>query len=169
MKQFCILKMPKSYCVSLIMVAMTTYVLINIFHKVHFLPVKFVMVYEKKYEFPGESNISKSLEKKLKKNAWCKRLNLWRCGNEITFNLSVDKDKPHNSHIQCIAMIHVYHKLKYRVGKMFISHKAGQYFHNLCILISALMYKKTKFLFKFQNFHPNTNIPKISLPYHRFW
>ena len=47
-KQFCILHMSISYCVSLIMVTITRYVFNNIFQTEHFSAVKFsIMGYEK--------------------------------------------------------------------------------------------------------------------------
>ena len=45
-KQFCILQLPISYRVSLLMVTMTRYVFINIFQTEHFSAVKFAMGYE---------------------------------------------------------------------------------------------------------------------------
>ena len=47
-KQFCVLQVPISYCVSLIMVTITRQVFINIFQTKHFSAVKFTMGYEKK-------------------------------------------------------------------------------------------------------------------------
>ena len=46
-KQFCILQLPISYCVSLIMVNITRDIFINIFQTEHFSAVKFAMGYEK--------------------------------------------------------------------------------------------------------------------------
>ena len=46
-KQICILQLPISYCVSLIMVTITRHIFINIFQMEHFSVVKFAMGYEK--------------------------------------------------------------------------------------------------------------------------
>ena len=63
-----ILKLPKSYCVSLIMVTITRHVFINIFQTGHFSAVKFAVGYDKnKYELSCDSKISKSLKKMLKR------------------------------------------------------------------------------------------------------
>ena len=50
-KQFCILQLPISYCVSLIMVTITGHVFINFFQTDHFLALKFYMSYEKNMSF----------------------------------------------------------------------------------------------------------------------
>ena len=63
-RQFCILQLPISYCVSLIMVTITRHVFINFFQREHFSAVKFAMGYEKKYDLSCDSKISKSLKKK---------------------------------------------------------------------------------------------------------
>ena len=46
-KQFCILQLPVSYCVSLIMITITRHIFINIFQMELFSAVKFAMGYEK--------------------------------------------------------------------------------------------------------------------------
>ena len=72
----------------------------------------------------------------------------------------VDKKKRRIYEVACCV---------YKQGwkKLFISHKAGQFSHNLYVFF---MYKKTKFPCKFQNFPPNTNIsPWISLPNYPFF
>ena len=51
MKRFCILKLPISYCVSLIMVTITRHIFINFFQTEHLLEVKFAMGYEKNMRF----------------------------------------------------------------------------------------------------------------------
>ena len=51
MKQFCLLPLPTSYCVSLIMVTITRHIFINIFQAECFSAVKFVMGYEKNMVF----------------------------------------------------------------------------------------------------------------------
>ena len=50
-KQFCILQLPISYCLSLIMVTITKHVFINIFQTEHFSAVKFAMGYGKIWTF----------------------------------------------------------------------------------------------------------------------
>ena len=50
-KQFYILQLPISYCVSLIMVTITGHIFINIFQTEHFSAVKFAMGYEKNMNF----------------------------------------------------------------------------------------------------------------------
>ena len=51
-KQFCILQLSISYCVSLIMVTITRHIFLNIFQTEHFSSVKFAMGYEKNMSFP---------------------------------------------------------------------------------------------------------------------
>ena len=51
MKQFCILQLPISYCVSLIIVPITRQVSTNIFQPEHFSAVKFAMGCEKNMSF----------------------------------------------------------------------------------------------------------------------
>ena len=50
-EQFCILQLPISYCVSLIMVTITRHIFIDIFQTEHFSAVKFAMGYEKNISF----------------------------------------------------------------------------------------------------------------------
>ena len=63
--QFCILQLPISYCVSLIMVTITRHVFTNIFQMEHCSAVEFAMGYEKN-ELSCDSKITKS-SKKLKR------------------------------------------------------------------------------------------------------
>ena len=50
-KQFCILQLPISYCVSLIMVTITRHIFINIFKTEHFSAVRFGMGCERNMSF----------------------------------------------------------------------------------------------------------------------
>ena len=50
-KQFCILQLPISYCVGLIMATITKHIFINIFQMKQFSAVKFAMGYEKNMSF----------------------------------------------------------------------------------------------------------------------
>ena len=50
-EQFCILQLPISYCVSLIMVTVTEHVFINMFQTEQFLAVTFFMRYEKNMSY----------------------------------------------------------------------------------------------------------------------
>ena len=51
-KQFCVLKLPISCCVSLIMVTITRQLFISVFQTEHFSALKFDMGYEKYKSFP---------------------------------------------------------------------------------------------------------------------
>ena len=65
-KKFCILQLPISYCVTLIMVTITGYDFINIFQTEHFSAVKFATGYEKNMSFcviPKSPKIWKKVDK----------------------------------------------------------------------------------------------------------
>ena len=63
-KQFCILRLSVSYCVSLIMVSITRQGFTNIFQTEHFSAVKFAMDDEKNYELSCDSDSRFALEEK---------------------------------------------------------------------------------------------------------
>ena len=65
--QFCILQLPISYCVSLIIVTITRHVFINIFQTEHFLAVKFSVGYDKNMSFLVITESPKVWKKKLKR------------------------------------------------------------------------------------------------------
>ncbi len=63
-KRLHILQFLIPYCVSLIMVIVTSHIFINIFQTVHFSAVKFTRGNEKKNnELPSDAKISESLKK----------------------------------------------------------------------------------------------------------
>ena len=62
-KQFCILQLPISNYVSLIMVTITKHLFINFFQPKHFSAMKFYMDYEKNMSFPVIPKSPKSWEK----------------------------------------------------------------------------------------------------------
>ena len=64
--QFCILQLPISYYVSLIMVTITRHFFVNFFQTKHFSAVKFYMGYEKNMSFlviPKSPKVGKKVEK----------------------------------------------------------------------------------------------------------
>ena len=63
----CMLQLPISYCVSLVMITITRYIFINILQMECFSAVKFATSNEKNFELSCDTKISESLKKKKKK------------------------------------------------------------------------------------------------------